>query len=65
MTIMPAPQREHARGSTPGVSAAASGRFWGSGRRGHIEECAGGRDGLGAVVGGKEPVVADYLRRVT
>jgi hypothetical protein len=31
------------------------------GRRGDIEECAGRRDALGAVGGGKEPVVADAV----
>jgi hypothetical protein len=31
------------------------------GGRGDIEECAGRRDALGAVGGGKEPVVADAV----
>ncbi len=33
----------------------------GGGRRGDVEECAGGRDVLGAVGVGKEPVVADAV----
>jgi len=52
----------HGQGSTRGVSGATSGRFCGSaGRRGDIEECASRRDALGAVGGGKEPVVADAV----
>jgi hypothetical protein len=59
MTIMRAPHREHGQGSTRGLSGATSGCSWGS--WGDIEECASRRDALGAIGGGKEPVVADAV----
>jgi hypothetical protein len=56
MTIMRAPQRGHGQGSTRGRNIRLLLGI--GGRWGDIEECAGRRDALGAIGGGKEPVVA-------